>query len=221
MLKNEVKATKSTKLREKVKIQQNVLLDTEFTDDYAVSAPNSSKYAQAKKKKIYKQPVTKDAFFAAFPRPKVYTDDHPAWQAIIDAISSGLSLSSAVKLEGMPTWSTVQVKIRTDEKYRELYDTAIQSRADYLAEQILELADSDMPDGLFGPGASAWVQQKRLQVDARKWVASKLKPRVYGDRLDVSVSDNRISVLGAIEQAQARVAIGMAKADDVVDVEPK
>jgi hypothetical protein len=215
------KVTKSTKYREKGKTQNIMLNVGQESVDCAVSAPKSSKYAQAKKKKIYRQPVTKDAFLSAFPRPKVYTDDHPAWQVIIDAISSGLSLSSAVKLEGMPTWSTVQVKIRTDEKYRELYDTAIQSRADYLAEQILELADSDMPDGLFGPGASAWVQQKRLQVDARKWVASKLKPRVYGDRLDVSVSDNRISVLGAIEQAQARVQLGMAKSEDVVDVEPK
>ena len=68
---------------------------------------------------------------------------------------------------------------------------------------------------------SAWVYQKRLQVDARKWVASKLKPRTYGDRLDVSVSDNRISVIQALEQAQARVQIGMAKSDDVTDVEPK
>jgi hypothetical protein len=52
-------------------------------------------------------------------------------------------------------------------------------------------------------------------------VASKLKPRTYGDRLDVSVSDNRISVIQALEQAQARVQIGMAKVDDITDIEPK
>jgi hypothetical protein len=85
----------------------------------------------------------------------------------------------------------------------------------------MDLADEAMPEWLEGSGASAWVQQKRLQVDARKWVASKLKPRTYGDRLDVSVTDNRISVLGALEQAQQRVAIGMSKESNVLDVEVK
>ncbi len=29
-------------------------------------------------------------------------------------------------------------------------------------------------------------------VDARKWIASKLKPRVYGDRLDVQHTGNLV-----------------------------
>jgi hypothetical protein len=121
----------------------------------------------------------------------------------------------------MPVWSTVQLRIANDEAFRSKYDDAIQARADLLAEQILDLADETMPEWLEGSGASAWVQQKRLQVDARKWVASKLKPRTYGDRLDVSVSDNRISVLGALEQAQQRVALGMSKEANVLDVDVK
>jgi len=111
--------------------------------------------------------------------------------------------------------------IRTNPEYKEAYEKAVEDRADRLAEEIVELADMVPPDGLEGTAMSAWVNQKRLQVDARKWVASKLKPRTYGDRLDVSVSDNRISVIQALEQAQARVQIGMAKTDDIVDVEPK
>jgi len=66
--------------------------------------------------------------------------------------------------------------------------------------------------------ASAWVQQKRVQVDARKWVASKLKPKVYGDRLDVSVTDTRISVLDALKEAKQRVITDQT---NVVDVEVK
>ena len=52
---------------------------------------------------------------------------------------------------------------------------------------------------------SAWVQQLRLRVDVRKWAASKLKPRVYGDRLDVSVGYEQINLRTILEQAQQRI----------------
>ena len=102
--------------------------------------------------------------------------------------------------------------------HRAAYDQAIGDRADKLAEEIIELADAQMPEGLEGAMASAWVQQKRVQVDARKWVASKLKPKVYGDRLDVSVTDTRISVLDALKEAKQRVITDQT---NVVDVEVK
>jgi hypothetical protein len=154
-------------------------------------------------------------------RPKIYTDDSPVWQYIIDRVTHGRSLSSVLREDDMPYLRVFQIKIERDEKYKAQYDKAVQDRADRLADEIMELADEDMPEHLQGPGASAWVQQKRLQVDARKWIASKLKPRTYGDRLDVSVSDNRISVLGALEQAQQRVALGMSKEANVLDVDVK
>jgi hypothetical protein len=66
--------------------------------------------------------------------------------------------------------------------------------------------------------ASAWVQQKRMQVDARKWVASKLKPKTYGDRIDVAVTDNRISVMDALKEAKQRV---LKDDSNVIDAEVK
>lgn len=33
---------------------------------------------------------------------------------------------------------------------------------------------------------SAWVAWQRNRVDARKWVASKLKPKAYGERVQVA-----------------------------------
>ena len=57
-----------------------------------------------------------------------------------------------------------------------------------------------------------------MRVDARKWIASKFKPRMYGDRLDVSVTDERISVLTALNQAKTRV---LENSSDIVDVDAK
>ena len=154
-------------------------------------------------------------------RPVKWPEDSPIWGEVVTRMSAGKSLSTVLREPGMPPWTTFQEMLRSNDQLRLAYEKAVQDRADRLADEIIELADAEPPEGLEGVAVSAWVNQKRLQVDARKWVASKLKPRTYGDRIDVSVSDNRISVIQAIEQAQARVQIGMAKSDDVTDVEPK
>jgi hypothetical protein len=151
-------------------------------------------------------------------RPVVFGMDNPCWQTICEQMSLGKSLSTAIKAEGMPSYHAVMLMVKNNPEFRAMYEKAIESRADRLAEEILELADEQMPDGLEGPLASAWVQQKRMQVDARKWVASKLKPKVYGDRIDVAVTDNRISVMDALKDAKQRV---LNDESNVVDVEAK
>lgn len=144
--------------------------------------------------------------------------DHPVWMQIIERVSTGKSLSLILADKGMPTWPTFYAMIDKDAQLRVAFEKATQTRADRLAEEILELSDQKLPAGLKGTDANAWVQHKRLQVDSRKWIAAHLKPKTYGDRLDVSVTDERISVLGAIEEARARV---LTDQSNVIDVEPK
>jgi hypothetical protein len=152
-------------------------------------------------------------------RPVVFGIDNPCWQVICQQISEGKSLSSVIRSnDGMPSYHYVMLMIKNNPEFRGMYEKAIENRADRLAEEILELADEQMPEGLEGPLASAWVQQKRMQVDARKWVASKLKPKVYGDRIDVAVTDNRISVMDALKDAKQRV---LRDDSNVVDAEVK
>ena len=122
-------------------------------------------------------------------RPTTFGIDHPCWMAMCRQISEGRSLSTALKSDGMPSYYTAMMMLRNNLDFRAMYEKAIESRADRLAEEILELADESMPSGLEGAQASAWVQQKRLQVDARKWVAAKLKPKKYSDRI-AHVGDN-------------------------------
>lgn len=58
-----------------------------------------------------------------------------------------------------------------------MYTRAREDQADTLADQIIEIADgTDLPD------------QKRVRIDARKWISMKLKPRQYGDKQQVDVS---------------------------------
>jgi hypothetical protein len=151
-------------------------------------------------------------------RPTVFGIDNPCWQTITEQMSLGKSLSTALKGEGMPSYHSVMLMLRKSPEFRTMYEKAIEDRADRLAEEILELADEEMPAHLEGPMASAWVQQKRMQVDARKWIASKLKPKMYGDRIDVAVTDTRISVMDALKEAKQRV---LKDDSNVVDVQAK
>jgi hypothetical protein len=148
-------------------------------------------------------------------RPVEWEEDNPVWEEVVSRMATGKSLSSVLREPDMPPWATFNRMLRSNEQLRVAYDKAVQDRADKLADEIIELSDAVMPEGLRGPEASAWVQQKRLQVDARKWVASKLKPRTYGDRIDVSVVDQRISVIDAINEAQARVEYDRSNVTDI------
>jgi hypothetical protein len=53
------------------------------------------------------------------------------------------------------------------------YARAKLSQADIFAEECIEIADNSTPEN---------VNKDRLRIDTRKWLASKLLPKQYGDR---------------------------------------
>ena len=65
-----------------------------------------------------------------------------------------------------------------------------------------------MPEGLNGPDRHAWFAQLRVKVDTRKWVASHLHSRAWGERIQVEV-EQQISITAAINAAEARVIEGV------------
>src|SRR6266446_8491317 len=58
-----------------------------------------------------------------------------------------------------------------------MYARAREERADLLAKEILEIADAPCKDAVE-------VAHARNRLDTRKWLASKLAPRKYGDRVE-------------------------------------
>jgi hypothetical protein len=141
-------------------------------------------------------------------RPLVY-DPAVIWPKILAHIASGDALSTALKRLGSdaPSYVHAKTQIRTNPTLQAAYRAAIEDRADALADDIITLADTPPPPGLDGPGLHAWVAQLRLRVHAREWTASKLRPKVYGASVDVTVQATSISITAALEQAQRRVLI--------------
>ncbi|MBL4859396.1 MAG: hypothetical protein JKX96_00590, partial [Acinetobacter sp.] len=77
--------------------------------------------------------------------------------------------------DGNPNIATV---FRWLVKYKEFSDNYARARdeqSEGYADEIVYIADNAKDPAL-----------ARLQIDARKWVASKLKPKKYGDRLDLN-----------------------------------
>ena len=77
--------------------------------------------------------------------------------------------------------------LRDEGGFRDQYESALRMRAEGWADEIVDLADQALE-----AGDSTRVHATRLSLDARKWVASRLLPKKYGDRaaVDVGASGN-------------------------------
>jgi hypothetical protein len=119
-------------------------------------------------------------------RPSDYTEDLAA--AICVRLSDGESLKGICADTDMPGRSTVFRWLAAHERFRDMYARAREDQADTLADEIVGISDeSEVTTKMDGEEVrlnldATAVARNRLRVDARKWVAAKLKPRKYGER---------------------------------------
>jgi len=98
---------------------------------------------------------------------------------ICDRIAGGEGLATICRDRDLPSRRAVRDWLDKDENFAAMFARAREHQADHYAEEIITIADDALDRSHEG------IQAARLQVDARKWVASKLRPRVYGDRSSV------------------------------------
>lgn len=149
-------------------------------------------------------------------------DKELVWSALLPLIASGASLPSALRQlpEPRPSLWWAKMSVRDDPDLTERYRAAMELRADALADEIAAIADEAIPADLHGSDASAWVQQQRLRVDSKKWLACKLFPRRYADRVEVDVAvEQRISITAALAAANHRVAMLTEDPPQVLELE--
>lgn len=92
----------------------------------------------------------------------------------------------------MPNKSTVFRWLAADEAFRDQYARAREAQADALFDDILDIADDGTNDYMTKTNADGseyealnaeHIQRSRLRVDARKWMAGKLLPKKYGEKI--------------------------------------
>lgn len=118
-------------------------------------------------------------------RPSSYTQAIGA--EICEHLVTGKSLASWCAIAGHASYSSVCRWLQSNEEFRENYTRARDAQADFLAEEILEISDAAEHDTVNTPEGprpnTEWISRSRLRIDARKWYAGKLRPKVYGDRI--------------------------------------
>lgn len=130
-------------------------------------------------------------------RPSEFTQERA--DAICARLVEGESLRSICRDDEMPALSTVFKWLREAEGFSDQYTRAKEEQADALADEIVSIADESettIKEGIGVVFDSTAVARNRLRVDARKWVASKLKPKKYGDKLNLAGdADNPLTVV--------------------------
>lgn len=93
--------------------------------------------------------------------------------------------------EKLPSVSTILKWLNNSDDFKLQYAHARELQADYLADEIIEISDDASKDlqriDDFGNPIEnkEFVSRSRLKIDARKWIASKLRPKKYGDKLEL------------------------------------
>lgn len=113
-----------------------------------------------------------------------------------------MSLRDICALDGMPAEGTVYRWLAEQPEFREMYTRAREERAHLAAEDIIHIADTEEDPN-----------KARVRIDARKWYASKLNRKDYGDSLDLG---GGLNIKMTDEQLESRLAllIGKARASD-------
>lgn len=114
---------------------------------------------------------------------------------ICERIADGLSLRSICAGEGMPATSTVFKWLNENKPFSDQYARAREAQADALFDEILDIADTPVEGTKTKAGPNGtetttgdMIEHRRLQVEARKWMAGKLQPKKYSDKHQVELS---------------------------------
>lgn len=152
-------------------------------------------------------------------RPPIYGQKHK--DRICEEMATGKTLPSILKELGMPDMSWVWRAMAADPAFRTGYARAREIRAELLVEELVTIADDGSNDTYVDENGNRRtdhdvIARSRLRVDTRKWLASKLLPKTYGDKVTTEVTGEgggpvQVAVaveLPALKKALERVRSG-------------
>ena len=119
-------------------------------------------------------------------------------QAILDDISSGMSVRKACERHDVNHWTFVQA---VDESQ---YARARDMQADTHFEEMADL-EQQCKDGTLDP------QAFRALLDSRKWRLARMRPKVYGDTTKIEHSGQIATMTQEQNDAAVRAALLAAK----------
>lgn len=152
---------------------------------------------------------------AAKPRPSKYANKAEICDLVLSGMRGGLSAFKACEAAGVPH-STFMEWLKVDADLADRYARAREDLIERIANETMAIADQAFTEieeqTLDAKGEPVVVKKKvpvdvqraKLQVDTRKWLLSKLAPKKYGDKLELTGDPDRPLAIQKIE----RVVVG-------------
>lgn len=164
------------------------------TAPQATAGPKSS--SDKKQKPLAPQPAPFVGASVGGAEPARATFSQELCDAICTALAEGESLRSICQQPGMPHIATVMRWLSDPEKrdFCEQYTRAREAQAETLAEELLAIADEAEYEPIQDPNTGETlavafdktaVARNKLRVETRKWLAARMSPKKYGDKLAV------------------------------------
>lgn len=131
-------------------------------------------------------------------RPSIYTPELAA--EICRRLSLGETLRAICREDAFPNITTVMDwNLHDKEGFSKQYARARAAQAEHLFDELLEIADDGTNDWVEKKGDTPGYdfngehyQRSRLRVDTRKWYLSKVLPKKYGDKLDLTTAGKEL-----------------------------
>ena len=126
-------------------------------------------------------------------KEKIYTH-------IFNEIIEGRALRTILKTDtGMPPAITFFDWISKDDEKAKQYAHACELRAESIFDEIIEIADDKSRDITITENGeianNEFIQRSRIRIDARKWIASKLNPKKFGEKIDHTSGGEKIQTV--------------------------
>lgn len=122
------------------------------------------------------------------------------FNSICDKIEDGKPVRQILKEKGMPSSQTFFEWLEEDRIKSKRYAHATEIRADVIFDEIFEIADNTIEGIVIETDDHGRTKEKKgdmlghrkLQIDARKWVLSKMQPKKYGDKLEIDQKQKQV-----------------------------
>ena len=127
-------------------------------------------------------------------RPSIYTQELA--ERICKRIAKGESVLRICKDDDMPNASMIYDWLFDADKkwFSDNYAKARASQAEHLFDELLEIADDGTNDYMKEKGElnHEHINRSRLRVDTRKWYLSKVLPKKFGEKIDVTTGGEKL-----------------------------
>jgi hypothetical protein len=146
-------------------------------------------------------------------RELLHVEYQQIFERVIEDVYRGRSLQSLIQDDfRLISYEDFLRWVRRDPERHERFKEAQEMRTEFLAGEILEIADGvEAVD----PTSNDTVNRDKLRIDTRKWLMSAHNKKRYGEVKQVELGGT-ISITEALAAAQARVI-----ENEVIDVTPR